>query len=415
MILKKHRRWIIYLIACLLFVFSQFYRSSIAVISPNLVAELNLDTEELGLISAAFFYAFAAMQIPVGLYLDSLGPRFFMTALSLVAVAGAIVFAFGESATALIFGRILLGVGMACNLMGPLKLITAWFSPLYFATLIAIFGSVGTAGNIMAATPLVWLTDVFGWRTTFLLFAISNLLISILFYVIARDHPDDTSTRRPKMGTVVRLSGARSGIGQLFSRRDYWLISLGTFFRYGIYASVQALWAGPLLMVAMGLSPYMTGNLLLAMSIGLIIGNPICGWISDRILHSRKQVIITGLVTMAGILIILSVLPRGTWLVVLFALFFGFGFFSGPGQIMYAHIKERMPLNHAGLAMTGINFFTMTGVAFFLHGLGWAINTFYPTGSPAPEVFRVAFAFFGGSLVLAALIYGFTVDSKKHP
>ena len=72
MILKKHRRWIIYLIACLLFVFSQFYRSSIAVISPNLVAELNLDTEELGLISAAFFYAFAAMQIPVGLYLDSL-------------------------------------------------------------------------------------------------------------------------------------------------------------------------------------------------------------------------------------------------------------------------------------------------------------------------------------------------------
>jgi len=55
MLLKKHRRWIIYLIGCLLFVFSQFYRSSIAVISPNLVAELNLDTAELGLISAAFF------------------------------------------------------------------------------------------------------------------------------------------------------------------------------------------------------------------------------------------------------------------------------------------------------------------------------------------------------------------------
>jgi len=77
-------------------------------------------------------------------------------------------------------------------------------------------------------------------------------------------------------------------------------------------------------MAAMGLSPYMTGNLLLAMSIGLIIGSPICGWISDRILLSRKYVIITGLVTMAGILIILSVLPKGTWLLILFAfVFFG--------------------------------------------------------------------------------------------
>lgn len=397
-----------------MFILSQFYRSSIAVISPNLVEELSLDTEELGLISAAFFYAFATMQIPVGLYLDSLGPRFFMTALSLVAAAGAVVFACAESVSALIVGRILLGVGMACNLMGPLKLITSWFSPLYFATLSAIFVSVGTAGNIAAAAPLVWLTELIGWRTTFILFAISNSLISILFYLIARNRPEDTPTSRPKTDTTVSLSVALSGIVQLFSRRDYWLISIGTFFRYGIYASVQALWAGPLLMVAMGLSPFMTGNLLLAMSIGLITGSPICGWISDRILLSRKYVIITGLVTMAGILIMLSVLPKGTWLLILFALFFGFGFSSSSGQIMYAHIKERMPLNNAGVAMTGINFFTMAGVAFFLHGLGWAIKEFYPGGSPAPEVFRVAFAFFGGSLVLTALIYGLTVDGKKH-
>ena len=109
MIPKKNRRWIIYLISCLLFTFSQFYRSSIAVISPNLVEELDLDTEDLGLISAAFFYAFAVMQIPVGLYLDRLGPRVLMTALSLAAVAGATLFAYGESAATLIVGRSLLG------------------------------------------------------------------------------------------------------------------------------------------------------------------------------------------------------------------------------------------------------------------------------------------------------------------
>jgi len=415
MIIEKHRRWIIYLISCLLYIFSQFYRSSIAVISPNLVEELSLNTEELGLISAAFFYAFATMQIPVGIYLDNVGPRFFMTTLSLVAVAGAIAFAYGESAVALIVGRILLGVGMACNLMGPLKLITTWFSPLYFATLSAIFVSVGTVGNIVATTPLVWLTELFGWRTTFLLFSAINLFIAILFYLVARDHPDNSPANHPKTDSTIKLSVALSGIAQLFSRRDYWLISISTFFRYGIYASVQALWAGPLLMIAMGLSPYMTGNLLLTMSTGLIIGSPICGWISDRILLSRKYVIITGLVTMAGILIILSVLPKGAWLQILFALFFLLGFFNGSGQIMYAHIKERMPHNNAGAAMTGINFFTMTGVAFFLHGLGWVIKEFFPGGSPEPEIFRVAFVFFGVSLLLTALLYGLTVDVKKRP
>ena len=410
MIQKNHRRWIIYLICCMLFSFSQFYRSSIAVISPNLVEELSLDAKDLGLISAAFFYAFAAMQIPVGFYLDSIGPRVLMTVLSLAAVAGATLFAFGESAAALIAGRLLMGVGMACNLMGPLKLVTTWFSPLYFATLSAIFVSIGTAGNIAAATPLVWLTEWFGWRTTFLLFAIGNLIIAILFFMIAKDRPEEPDVSRRGVAAPVRLPVGLSDIRHLFSRRDYWLISMGTFFRYGIYASVQSLWAGPFLMVSMGLSPVMAGNLLLAMSIGLIIGSPACGWISDSVFHSRKVVVIAGLVIMAGSLITLAVSSIDTGLPLLFALFFGFGFSSGSGQIMYAHIKERMPLKNAGTAMTGINFFTMIGVAFFLHGLGWVIKKFYPGGSIDPEVFRMSFLFFGGCLVFTGLIYSLTVD-----
>lgn len=409
MTLNKYRRWIIYFISCLLFVLSQFYRSSIAVITPNLVNELHFDPEELGLISAAFFYSFAAMQIPVGLYLDRVGPRLFMTALSLLAAAGALVFAYGNSSEVLIVGRLLLGIGMSCNLMGPLKLVTTWFSPVYFATLSAIFVSVGTAGNIMATTPLVWFTNQFGWRTTFLLFAICNLFITILFFWVVRDRPAGQPSKQPEE-KPDGLSVFTHNIMQLFVRKDYWLISMGTFFRYGIYASVQALWAAPFLMTVLGFSQLMTGNLLFAMSIGLIIGSPICGWISDRVLLSRKHVIIAGLAVMAGILIVLSLLSKDVWTFIIFALFFGFGFSSGAGQIMYAHIKERMPLENAGSAMTGINFFTMMGGAFFLHGIGWAINAFYPGSVVGPEVLKWIFAFFGVSLTLTALFYRETVE-----
>jgi len=49
------RRWLIFVVACMSFVLSQFYRSSIAVISPNLITDLNLDANGLSLISASFF------------------------------------------------------------------------------------------------------------------------------------------------------------------------------------------------------------------------------------------------------------------------------------------------------------------------------------------------------------------------
>ena len=410
--LMDNRRWIIYLMSCLLFAFSQFYRSSIAVISPNLVQDLGLNAKELGLVSAAFFYAFAAMQLPVGVYLDSLGPRRLMTGLSLAAVAGAVLFAYGNSANALIAGRLLIGAGMACNLMGPLKLLTTWFSPLHFATLSAVFFSVGTAGNIIAATPLVWLTESFGWRFTFLLFSMSNLAISIVFYAIARDYPTGSPLLRRSARPAAGLKEALRGIVLLLTRRDYWLISVGTFFRYGIYASVQALWAGPLLIVTLGLSQVMTGNLLLAMSLGLVVGSPICGWLSDSIFHSRKKVIVAGLAIMAAILLTISMFRCGTWRALLFALFFGLGFSSGSGQIMYAHIKERMPLENAGAAMTGINFFTMIGVAFFLHGLGWVITAIYSQGTPPPSVYSTAFGVFGVSLFCTALLYTFTAEGN---
>ncbi len=60
------RRWLVFFFAGTLFMLSQFYRSSVAVIAPNLIQDLNLDAWELSTVSASFFYAFALMQIPPG-------------------------------------------------------------------------------------------------------------------------------------------------------------------------------------------------------------------------------------------------------------------------------------------------------------------------------------------------------------
>ena len=92
----------------------------------------------------------------------------------------------------------------------------------------------------------------------------------------------------------------------LVREKDYRIMSLNTFCRYGIFAAVQALWAGPYLMTTIGISPVDAGNVLLMMGIGMIVGSPVCGWFSDALFRTRKGVIIAGLGGMALVLAVLA-------------------------------------------------------------------------------------------------------------
>ena len=409
------RRWAIFLITSSNFFLSQFYRATNAVIADQLLLDLSLDTQGLGTLSAAFFYAFAVTQIPISMLLDRIGPRFMMTGLSLLGIAGALIFAGADSFGMGLLGRILLGIGMACNLMGTLKLLTAWFKPATFATLTGIVFSIGTVGNMAATVPLAFLVDMVGWRQAFVAIAGVNLLMVLALYVVVRDTPPDQDARSVTILPKSR-SSALSGLTMLFKKRVYWIISLTSFVGYGIYAAFQTLWAGPYLTEVMGLSVMNAGHVILLMNVGAIAGGPIWGWLSDRVLHTRKWVVSGGMVVFIFILLILAMISPKTTLVILMMLFFSFGFFRSSGALLYVHIKETMPLEMAGTAMTGINFFTMIGPAVFLQGLGVLMQTLYPQSSRGPEAFTASFTLCAILLFLVSVLYLFTKDTiRRNP
>jgi sugar phosphate permease len=407
---NSSRRWLIFFISSSLFFLSQFYRVSNAVIAPQLLNDLSIDTTGLGLISASFFYAFALTQIPIGLLLDKIGPRSMMTTLSAIGIFGAIIFSWAESMTLGVTGRILLGVGMACNLMGTYKLLTLWFSPRAFATLAGIVVALGTAGNMLATTPLVILVNQFGWRSSFQLIAVINFLLTLVFFIVVKDRP-----RESIPGSVEANMNIQHAVGNiriLLKQIDFWIISFSTFVRYGIFAAFQALWAGPYLMEVRGYSALTTGNLILLLNVGMILGAPCWGTLSDRLFNTRKGIIIAGTIAILLTIVILALIPPGTPLVGVSMLFFGFGFFNATGLLMYPHIKELMPSEMSGAAMTGINFFTMIGPAVFLQGLGILMQTLYPEASRGPEAFNAAFMVCIISLLLVLLSYFFTNEKR---
>ncbi len=93
---------------------SYLLRTVNAVISPRLTDELGLSAASLGLLTSAYFLAFGAAQIPVGIALDRFGPRRVEAALMLLAALGSALFATADSLGALAGARALVGLA-ACR------------------------------------------------------------------------------------------------------------------------------------------------------------------------------------------------------------------------------------------------------------------------------------------------------------
>lgn len=391
-----------------LFVLSQFYRVSSAVIAPNLIQDLGLNAELLGLLGGSFFYAFTLLQIPMGPMLDRIGPRRIMSLSCLMGALGAFLFAFGNSFHSVLFGRILIGAGMSPMLMGSFKTFTLRYPPEQFATLVGIISAVGTLGNIFATSPLALLTSTIGWRATFFITGILTILLGLLVFWILRGEKTDSGRSssvtpdKPEMGI---LKSIRLIIGSL----AFWQFGAVAFFRYGVFVSLQGLWLGPYLIYIKGFSPLQTGNLLILLAIGVILGSPIGGHLSDRYSQSRKRVILVGLSLYS-----ISLFPLiGLWRIehpLWFGLiFFLIGFFHGFIMSIYAHAKDSFPTSISGTVMTYVNFFTMAGAGIFMPLLGKVIESFPRTNNVYPaEAYHFAFLICFIGMSASVIFYAFS-------
>jgi nitrate/nitrite transporter NarK len=405
------KAWVVFILASANFFLSQFYRSTNAVIAPQLLKDLSLSTEDLGLLSAAFFYAFGLAQIPITVLLDRIGARRMMTGFSLLGIVGALVFSLAESPAVGMLGRALLGIGMACNLMGTLKLLTLWFDPLRFATLSGVVFALGTLGNMAATSPFVVLVDWMGWRDAIRALAGLTFVLVSLFYLLVRDRPEESTRKQSAAPSPQTPSHLLGDLRLLFRNKDYWIISYGTFVRYGIFAAFQTLWAGPFLIEGIGFSPVAAGNLIFLCNVGLLLSGPLWGAVSDRIFRTRKWLVCFDLGVLTLLLGLTAGAGPGTNVTVLAALFFSFGLFQ-PGTLMYVQVKEIMPLRMAGTAMTGVNFFTMVGAAFFLQALGGLMQSLYPEASRSLPAFHTAFLLCAVFMASVSVLYAFSKDTK---
>ncbi len=399
----------IFFVATLGFILSMFYRVSATVISPMLSTDLGLTPMQLSGLSAAFFYAFAVFQLPVGIALDRIGPRKVMVSLGAVCIVGSLCFALAHATWLAYIGRILLGIGTSCNMMAPLALFMVWCKPERFATLMSLVISLGWIGSLFAATPFAWLSETIGWRMSFLIVSGLNIIEFLLVYLVIKDRPDDSPAPEATAGPVF------GGLKRLFSSYFFWIMSFGALFRFGSVMALQGLWAGPYLRYAIQLDNIDTGNMVFACSLGYIVGLMITGIASDKLFHTRKWIILPAFFVLAALFLSLSWWSSQTPQWILYAIFFGIGFAASPGQLLYAQLKELVPPEMSSTALTGINFCNMLGPALMMQVGGMFLPADIKSATCACD-FAPMWHFFAAGLSLSGLLFLFIPDSTpRHP
>jgi sugar phosphate permease len=387
------RRSVVFFCFTCAYFLSYFFRSANAVIAGDLTRDLRLDAAALGLMTSLFYASFALVQLPIGVGLDRLGPRYVTPLMLLFSVAGALVFAAAGSFATAALGRALIGVGMASVLVGAMKIFGHWFPARHLATITGVLVGVGALGGLVAATPLAYLNAAVGWRAIFAGGAFVILAVALLIVVGTRNTPPGEPWQ-PARGPML------AGFGVVFRAPRFWRVVPLVFCLLGAPLAVQTLWGGPFARDVLGLSAIAAGNLLLAMGIGAVVGYVASGWLADRYGAQRVTELAAGALVLCQLPFVLlgARVAPALWV----AAYAGFGFCGAFNVVLFAQLRGFFPLAMSGRASTALNCFAFTGAWLLQWWMGLIIDSFPrdSSGRYPPAAYATAF---GMLVVLTAL------------
>jgi MFS family permease len=351
------------------FFYSWVMRVAPSVMVEELMRDFAVGAGVLGNLSAAYFYGYAGMQIPVGLLLDRFGPRRLIAISSLVCAGGCVLFATGGSLTAVTAGRFLIGASAAFSLVGAMAVAGQWFPANRFAILSGGAMAMGMAGGVFGQAPLRLAVEASGWRTANLLLAAGGVALAVAAWATVRD-------RWRGSGGVGHVL---AGLAMVVRHPQSWLIALTGLGTSAPLLGFASLWGVPFLETAYALPRTYAAMLTSMLFVGWGMGAPLFGWLSDRI-GRRKAPLVAGLALETVALAALVCVP-GLPVFALAGLCFLVGFFGSSQIVCFALAKENQPAHRSGTAIGFLNaMVTGAGALFqplvgFLLDLAWTGET----------------------------------------
>ncbi|MGK5034035.1 MFS transporter [Janthinobacterium sp. LB3P118] len=353
-----------------------------AVLTAELLGAISLTPAQLGLLTSAFFFAFALVQLPVGMALDRYGPRTVQLWLLALAALGVWQFGRGHSFAELMWARALMGAGLGGCFMAAVKAISWATAPSRLPSVHGYLIAVGGLGAATATMPVKLALHYTDWRGVFLGLALAALAIGVLIRLLSPALPAPAAAH-----TVSRVS-VWSVYRDVAFRRTIALILLP----HTVFFGVQGLWVGRWLADVGGLSDDSVAYLLYLGMAAVIFGaigmGMLTEWVGRRGI-APMQLAAVGIALFIAVQVAMAcnVVPSLPMLSVLFTLL---GTVTG---LEYAIVAQSMPASQTGRASTCLNLLIFTGAFLVQAGFGlilgcWPLNSLqqYP-----PQAYQAAF------------------------
>ena len=371
---------------------THWYPATFYLLVPLIGKELGLSYSQIGSILACQYTAGAIANVPGGMFVDTVGRKGLLMAVSLFWI-GFPYLIMGLSHAYWMFLVCATLVGIGNNLWHPTAI--TWLAdrfPERKGLVMAFHGMGGNVGDAVAPLVIGLLLQSYNWRSVVFMNVIPGIVVALIILAYV-GHIQKSDFR---VGLSKVHPAALSGMQRL--RTLAVLVRNRALVTLAIGAALRSMTQGALLTFlplylarVMGYSSLWIGACMFALQAAGFVAAPIAGHLSDTV--GRRQIIISSM-SMTGVVIIFMALAGGTsWFVLLVALL-GFFLFA-VRAVLQAWLLDATPAGMGGSAI---------GLLFGTQAIGQALGPI-SAGVVADHYGIVAaFYFLAGTIILANLM-----------
>jgi len=288
-------------------------RGALSVASGPLKHDLDIGPETFGLLSGAFFWVYALIQVPVGVAIDRYGVTLISRIGAFLWTIASIMTALAPNFALLFAARSFLGLAEAPTFPANAKAVGYWFPHNERGRATSLFDAAAKLSSGIGVLFTAWLLTMFGWRGMFWSTATLSLVFFALFYVFYRNPSQDKRLTHAEAQYIAAGGGEPetpagevpkgASLPYLLSQPKVWGLTIG-FTAYGYLFALLLTWLPGYLTTTFGINILQAGGYaLLIWGVGTITDLVVGGWLADYLINRgmdanrvRKTLLIAGLV-----------------------------------------------------------------------------------------------------------------------
>ena len=305
--------YVVVLLASSFYLYEFFLRVMPTVITSELMNAFSIGTGQLGQLLGCFFYAYALMQLPAGLLCDRYGAKNCLVSAVFVCAMSILAFQWTDNFSIASLSRLAIGAASAFAFIGPLALSNRWFPADKQALITGCVQIMGCVGAVIAGGPIRSLVESIGWRSATYYSGIIGVVLTILFFLILKNEPDDhvnthsqSNDHTPDILSTLKI---------VTTNKVNWYIGFAAFGSWTAVAIFAESWGVPFLNILQGQTDDASASQLMWVWIAMAIASPLAGWFSDYVKERVRPTMFLLAMGLVASIVLIVFQPHNTYLV----------------------------------------------------------------------------------------------------